>query len=151
MPKTSIPNGLKPKSPLGSQARARWKKGVSGNPGGMPKSVKILRDLIGERTNDGLELVEFALDVMRGTKPGMEAAMAREYAHAWLSDRYFGKPKQALDISGQATPQQLAALVALQLSPHERRNRIAELKERAIETTAVTNGHAPSDGDVDTD
>lgn len=104
-----------------------FQKGHSGNPGGVPKSVKAIRDLIGALTNNGEELVELAVSAMRGEEDGL----SREYAHQWLSDRYYGKPKQSLDVSIGITPDQAAAIAALKLSPHERRQKIEELRARA--------------------
>lgn len=93
------PVNPEPKKPRGFQ------KGVCPNPGGRPKHVKILRDLIGERTDNGVELIEFVLDVMRGQKEGMEAYQARTYAHEWLSDRYYGRPKVSVEVSpGEQAP-----------------------------------------------
>jgi hypothetical protein len=106
-----------------------FQKGHSGNPGGVPKSVKAIRDLIGALTNNGEELVELAVSAMRGEKEA--DGLSREYAHQWLSDRYYGKPKQSLDVSIGITPDQAAAIAALKLSPHERRQKIEELRARA--------------------
>lgn len=115
--------------PEGTGHRRGFKPGQSGNPGGLPKTVKAIRDLIGERTENGVELVDLACAAMRGKVEGV----SREYAHAWLADRFFGRPKQQVDItaSGEITLEHVAQVAALQLSPHERRVRAAELRARA--------------------
>lgn len=104
-------------------------KGVSGNPGGRSRAQAAVARLIRDATRDGAELVEFALKVMRDDGEDMRA---REYAHQWLSDRSLGKPLQSVDVllAEEQTPEQLALLDALRLSPHERRLRIEELKVR---------------------
>src|ERR1700748_347101 len=110
-----------------------FQKGVCPNPGGKPKAVKILRDMIAERTGDGIEMVELACAAMRGEIDGV----SREYAHQWLSDRYFGKPQQERDVSVGITVEQIAAVDALKLSPHERRRRLEELRARATPALPV--------------
>jgi hypothetical protein len=52
--------------------------------------------LIREATRDGAELVEFALKVFRDENT---TDKSREWAHEWLSDRGFGKPMQAVDMT----------------------------------------------------
>lgn len=85
-----------------------WQKGCkSPNPGGLPKSVKLLRDRIGAETKDGEEIIQFALNVMRGQQADMTDERVRWAAHEWLSDRYFGKVKQTVELTpGQADPDQ---------------------------------------------
>lgn len=73
----------------------RFQPGASGNPRGRPKSMGAL---IRSATNDGQEMVDFALAVMRGravTIDGEEVAVQvkeRLAALAWLADRGWGKP-----------------------------------------------------------
>lgn len=94
--------------------------------------------MIRGETRDGAELVEFALRVWRGEVDGMDSEKSRMWAHDWLTDRAIGKPLQSVDMllgAVEITPEQQAALEALKLSPHERRERIAELKARARSST----------------
>lgn len=83
-------SGRKP-PPIGT----RWKKGQSGNPGGQPKG--LLR-LIREETEDGAKLVNFMLAVFDG-EHGAKLA-DRMAAATWLADRGFGRPVQAMEVTG---------------------------------------------------
>lgn len=128
-------------------------KGVSGNPGGRSSAAAELARRIRERTGDGFELIDFALGVLRGTgktdrppdapdgwKPIKvpDDPKSRMFALDWLSERGWGKAKQDLDIllgTVELTPQQSAMLEALRMSPHERRERIAELRQRLLDAS----------------
>lgn len=126
-------------NPARHLARYQFPRGKSGNPGGRPKAAVAMAALIREKTNDGADLVDFALKVQKGEIPEMADAKSRRWAHDWLSDRGFGKPIQDIDVligTVDLTPEQQALLEALKMSPHERRSRIAELKARAIEAAA---------------
>ena len=80
------------------------KKGQISNPtgvGGWRKrgaAFLAVAALIRERTNDGAELVDFALEVMRGTK---QVNAAQLHAAEWLSDRMMGKPIQAVELQAR--------------------------------------------------
>jgi hypothetical protein len=116
-------------------------RGVSPNPGGRPKAVVELQRRLLEKTNDGVELEDFALRVMRGQEEDMQDARSRLAMHAWISDRMFGRAPQSVDVTmndAVITPEQAAMLEALKLSPHSRRSRIAELKARAVEAVVTT-------------
>lgn len=83
--------------------------GKSPNPGGLPKAVKMIRDRIGELTRDGQDILEFMNRVMRGEDEddGMDDPRLRFAAAEWLGDRYFGKPKQTVELQpGPAQPEQ---------------------------------------------
>lgn len=156
-----LPDGrFEPKDEQVAKTPKPWlfQKGRSGNPGGMSAGVRLLRDRIGDLTNDGADLIDWMNQVRLGKVDGMNEARVRFAAGEWLCERYFGRVKQSIDVTGagQATPEQIAMVVALQLSPHERRSRIAELKSRAVDTAAgadqpddgaVMNGHRDADGD----
>src|SRR5262245_14564646 len=62
-------------------------KGVSGNPGGRPRGIVRL---VRSSTNDGEELVQFMVGLLRGDNK--EAKLAdRISACEWLAERGFGR------------------------------------------------------------
>ncbi len=64
----------------------QFKPGVSGNPGGRPKSLaRQVRELVGD---DGQELAEFMLKVVNNRRAGLQTRMQ---AVTWLADRGWGK------------------------------------------------------------
>lgn len=150
---------------------SRFQKGISGNPGGRSSAAAELARRIRERTSDGLELIDFAIGVLRGTGATVRPPDAptnwqatkvpddpksRMFALDWLSERGWGKSKQDLDILiGQVelTPEQRAMLDALRMSPHERRERIEQLRQRmlgaAAEAPRDRAGAQDADDDVD--
>ena len=74
-----------------------WKPGQSGNPGGRPKGFAGLAAVIRKKTNDGEELVDFALGVLRNKKASIGDRLE---ALEWLSVRGFGQPVQPVQLSG---------------------------------------------------
>ena len=78
-----------------------WRPGQSGNPVGRPKGFAGLARDIRKRTNDGRELVDFALETFRNDKLKLSERWA---AHGWLSDRGFGKPLTMIDLQGELGP-----------------------------------------------
>lgn len=79
-----------------------WGKGTSGNPGGRSKRSAILARLARSHTRDGLDLVEFAVRVLKGEES--EATLRdRLDAMRWLADRGWGKsPEPAGDADDAA-------------------------------------------------
>jgi hypothetical protein len=71
-----------------------FKKGQSGNPGGRPKGFKGMASKIRKETNEGEELVDFALGVLRNAA-GIFTFDQQWGSLKWLADRGFGK---AIDI-----------------------------------------------------
>lgn len=71
-------------------ARGRLLPGHTANPGGRTNRRKGLARLIRDATNDGADLVEFAMSVFANESKAYTHAQQCEM-HAWLSDRGFGK------------------------------------------------------------
>jgi hypothetical protein len=62
---------------------------------GRPKGWRGLAAKIYEETQNGYELVAFALKVMRDPEEDMKLRLE---AHHWLADRGFGRPLQLVDL-----------------------------------------------------
>ena len=71
-------------------AKAWTKGGPSPNPGGRPRS---LRSIVLERTNNGLEIIETWIDLMRNS----HSQKIRIQAADSLADRAWGKPVQSIE------------------------------------------------------
>lgn len=62
------------------------------NPGGRPKVAAQLRKRISELTNDGEDIVQFMVEVFKGTHKTLgKTPTDRKWAAEWLSDRLYGK------------------------------------------------------------
>lgn len=72
--------------------------GVSGNPGGRPKSQ--ISHLIRKRTDGGKELVDFVFSLFRDKKANIKL---RFDACTWLADRGWGKPQQSVELGAPDT------------------------------------------------
>ena len=124
-----------------------WQKGRSGNPNGRPKGFKGLAREIQQRTDDGRELVEFALKVFKGepvTEGGQVPKLElRWQALEWLSDRGFGKPVQSVDLNvSEGGPSHMDLRNA---SPEE----LAVLERFALAQIAESGAPAPVAGVID--
>ena len=74
-----------------------WRPGTpSPNPGGRPKGLAAR---VRAQTDDGAELVDFMLNVLRGRRKA--PLRLRMEAAAWLADRGFGKVSQPLEHTGE--------------------------------------------------
>ena len=75
-------------------------RGVSGNPSGRPRGASGLASYIKARTDDGQEIADFMMDVMRGDKIEGRApkTVERMEAARWLADRDWGRAIQQQDV-----------------------------------------------------
>jgi len=92
----------------------RWKPGQSGNPSGRRPGYVKLALALSSQTDDGMEVVRFALAVMRGEtveppsgkakKPRKKkwSERSRIWAAEWLADRLWGKPRQVVELETSA-------------------------------------------------
>lgn len=80
--------------PENRRVAGRFAPGHSGNPGGRPKGLAAL---IRQRTGDGIELVEFALKILRSRS---QDPRLRLQAMEWLADRGFGRAVQSHEVTG---------------------------------------------------
>lgn len=105
-----------------------WAKGVSGNPGGKPKGLdRQLREKYGK---DVPALVGVLVDIGLG-KIEVDKSSDRIKAIDSALDRIVGKPLQSVEgtLDLGATPEHLALLAALRMTPHERRQALAAIDE----------------------
>lgn len=69
-----------------------FKPGQSGNPGGRPKSVAIVKEAAQAY---GLEAIQKLAELMHSDNPTIARAAARD-----LLERGYGKPAQSVELSG---------------------------------------------------
>lgn len=84
-----------------------WKKGQSGNPSGRPAAHIRFGEMVREATNNGVDLLTFALGVWKGTEKDMDGPADRRWAHDWLTERGFGRPQPEIEIAGEAAKKPL--------------------------------------------
>jgi hypothetical protein len=134
-----------------------WKPGESGNSIGVRVMARSLAAYARKRTQNGKELVDFMLDVMRGHPlplaatrnkrsraryPQTPKVEHRLVAAQWLADRGWGKAKELIELQGDATttPEQRLALLR-RLSDDER----ATLRGLLAKALATPEAPGPSD------
>lgn len=117
MPYKKRPSRAKPKAELkkrgpkpGQKHSGQFEKGVSPNPGGMPKNLLELRALMDERETPTavLDALEAGLAVAAGTKKASSRSLKKVDPYALtplaklLLEFRYGKAPQAVQISGPA-------------------------------------------------
>lgn len=108
-----------------------FKPGQSGNPAGRRKGIDaIVREQIGDAT--GLEILKVHAELAQGRIPAGVAVQkfsGRDMAAsaAIVLDRLWGKPKQTIEGEVGMAPHQIALIAALQLTPHERRQKLDQI------------------------
>lgn len=86
-----------------------WVKGQSGNAKGAPRRSNALARVVRQKTRDGEELVEFALEMLRNEK--MDPAH-RIDARNWLADRGWGKAVEHIEIAEERLEQDSPTAIA---------------------------------------
>ena len=87
-----------------------FKPGQSGNPAGRPPRWSNLKEYVDKRTRHGRSEIDTLYRISHDPKAG---AAARISAANSLLDRLYGKPSQAVEVSGpDGGPVELRALVA---------------------------------------
>jgi hypothetical protein len=136
------------------QARL-WKPGQTGNPVGSQAPLRSFAARIRQETGYGREIAAFYLAIMRGEpikmphkvvrrgrygKKTIQALYVRPTldqridAAAWLADRGWGKAKETIELTGEATPAQRLELLR-RLSDDER-EQLRGLLQRALTANA---------------
>lgn len=126
----------------------KWVKGQSGNPSGRVKELPAkIRELY---RDDVAKIVEVLRDLALGKTPdGYDEEIKtsdRIKAGAEVLDRVLGKAPQSIsgDLNVGISPEQAAVLAAIQLTPHERRQRLDRI---AAEDEAALAEHNDADSD----
>jgi hypothetical protein len=102
-----------------------FQRGQSGNPGGKSRFHAELTRLARARTNNGADLVDLFVTVMRGDAIRVGRTRRRPNLHErmtaamWLADRGWGRAKEMVEIIDEHTPDERRALVRV-MTPDER-------------------------------
>lgn len=126
--------------------RGRFVPGVSGNVRGRPRGFAGVAEKILSETDDGAELVRYALEIWRDpSRPFAE----RNAMHAWLSDRGLGKAVAQHEL--HVTAHQDDETPALAHVSDERFEQLwAEMEGRAEITNGPGNRALPTTTDAET-
>lgn len=128
-------------------------KGVSGNPGGMPKIVNDLAavhaanpNLPGTTAEARRLWWQMILPVaFKGPNGNPKGDADWRYAAQEVGNRLLGKPKEHVEVSGSITPAESALLAAIRMTPDERMRRLRELD--AEDQQALEAGPPPGGDD----
>jgi hypothetical protein len=75
----------------------RFKKGQSGNPKGRPPDLPLINDMVAKvlsQEKNGITGLEAIVNALTNTAAKGDVRAAQE-----LMDRYYGKPKQTMDVT----------------------------------------------------
>jgi DNA-binding MarR family transcriptional regulator len=99
--------------------RPAWRPGETGNPGGRSMSLVNLAWEARRATDGGRELIKLQLSIARGEEipvPGRARGQRptldqRQQAIEWLANRGWGKAKEYIELTGEASPEQRLELL----------------------------------------
>lgn len=130
---------------LAPYRNAPWQPGQSGNPHGGGARTMRLATYARTRTKDGKKLVDFMLDVLEGKPLPLTASRAgrsrypqtpkvehRMVAAQWLADRGWGKAKELIELSGDATTTPEQRLALLRRLTDDERAQLRQLLAKAL-------------------
>ena len=120
-----------------------YRKGQSGNPGGRPRAAALaIAKKFRVATDDGDEVRQFVIDVMRGKLRGVDDAKSRRWACDVVLDRGWGKPQQFIEITnGEGAPKvDYSVLTDDELAELERITAKLELSAAQVEPGQVEPG-----------
>lgn len=84
----------------GRDVAGRFRKGVSGNPGGRPRGQREFAERLRALTNDMDLQAKFCVDLVSG-RVKKAPAVVRFMAAQWLTDRTIGKAPDKLELTGK--------------------------------------------------
>jgi hypothetical protein len=143
-------------------SRFWFKPGQSGNPNGFTGPLRSLASQIRAQTGNGSEIAALYLEIMRGNpvrmpgrtikkgKNGRKISVLyvrptldqRIDAAAWLADRGWGKAKETIELTGEASPAQRLEL--LRRLSDEDRAQLRGLLQRALEAKTTQPSEEPA-------
>jgi hypothetical protein len=160
----SSPAPESPRAPdyqVDGRSRSWFKPGQSGNPNGFTGPLRSLASQIRAQTGNGSEIAQFYLKILRGEpvrfpekritrrKNGRKITSMyvrptldqRIDAAAWLADRGWGKAKETIELTGEASPAQRLEL--LRRLSDEDRAQLRGLLQRALEAKTTPPSEEP--------
>lgn len=102
--------------------KGQFQKGQSGNPGGVPRCVAVIRKLAEENTAEAfLRIVEIGragMETLNDNKPDSKLLGLALAANQYIVDRACGKPAQAVNLSdSEGGPLQISVIIKEKNAP----------------------------------